>query len=179
MDKDKFDPFNHGLTAEELLKLDSECGKAIQDPTRPIYQVSAAERVSSLKDGALSGDGFDVLSAISWCATHQLVMPEWLSQEYLNRYREVLNCRLGSWDDAFGKPYPGKHLNSLKKKRNLRFAVVNRVNEIKREEPRTPTDKSLFSRVGKELNLGATHTEELYYSGRNYFGVNKATGSSE
>ena len=89
----------------------------------------------------------------------------WLSKAYIGRYDQVLNCKVDSWDIAFDRPFPkGSHLNAIKKKRVLEFQVFNEVRDIFAQSPDTPTDKNLFEDVGKKLGLGATLTEEYYYS---------------
>lgn len=112
-----------------------------------------------------SNNGQEILRGIKICATNDIVMPDWLADAFCDRYYEVVGCRVDSWDKAFGKPFPkGKHLNALRKERNLSIKVYNEIRNILLEAPNTPIDKSLFERVGAPYGLGATLAEEYYYS---------------
>lgn len=171
--EDKFDPWNNSLDLETLLTIHRKWvaeGNGDTSPCGPLYQAAAAARVESLRSSIDKGDGFAVLAAIRICLNHGLVGPEWLSYAFNQRYDQVLNCRAASWDapKAFGKPYKkGTHLNALRKRREKCFAVLNDINEIRAREPSTPIDKALFERVGKQLGLGGTLTEEYYYHAKN------------
>lgn len=157
-----FDPWNSTFEEAMAASQSSRTG----DPLSPVAQFSAVERIRSLQEGIEDGNGFDVLDAVSQCALRGLVMPDWLANAYLSRYRTVLSCQAGSWDDAFGKPYRGKKLHNLRRRRNLRFGIYNRVCEIKRASPERAIGKELFESVGKEFATGTTLTEEMYYEAK-------------
>jgi hypothetical protein len=133
-------------------------------PNLPLYQWSALRDLDRLKARFESGDGFSLLQAMRKCANHDLVMPPWVAENYIRRFDRVLNCEAASWDEVFGKPYPGKHISGLRERRALRFAVYFRVREIKDQDPkRTAIDERLFERVGGEFSIGKTRCGELYY----------------
>lgn len=166
----RFDPWDESLTiddAQEAQKYWVSLGNNATDPEGPFFQWAGAKRIIDLKESIDSGDGFSVLGAVRICVTNGLVAPEWLAYAFNRRYDNVLNCRVGSWDSAFGRPYPkGVHLSALKKKRNYSIAVHNAVTELRRKEPDLPIDKALFERVGKGFGLGATLAEEYYYAAK-------------
>ena len=109
--------------------------------------------------------GFAILAGVRKCANHDLVMPTWLAKAFISRYDLVLNCRAGSWDEAFNPPYKkGMHLNALRKQRDLKFAVLNEVRGLRNANPGAAIDKALFEAVGAKFALGATLTEKYYYA---------------
>lgn len=154
------------LSPEHFVELAEQCAGA--GPQSPFFQYVAVRAINCLKPEIEACSGFDVLSAVSRCGTHGLVMPLWLVSAFNRRYGAVLNCRASSWDDpkSFGRPYPkGTHINALRKARTTKHAVFNAVRKIlKSEYEPPPIDKSLFEQVGQELGVGGTLAEEYYYS---------------
>jgi hypothetical protein len=132
-------------------------------PGGPIYQWAAAKAIEAEREAADSGDGFAVLACINQCVTHDLVAPEWLAYAFNRHYHRVLTCKVGSWDEAFGKPYPGRHLEKLRIRREKGVRVWLRIRELRQSESRPPIDDALFETVGAELGIGKTLCAELYY----------------
>ena len=130
-----------------------------------VFRQNAIARIEALRETVLAGDGFALLGAVRICANFDLVMPEWLAREFIQRYDRVLTCEADSWDDAFGRPYPkGTHLNALRKQRRLKHAVWGEVQSILMREPATAIDAHLFERVGARLNIGKTLAASYYYA---------------
>jgi hypothetical protein len=132
----------------------------------PIFQWDAARQVEARQNAVVGGDGFAVLACIRTCVTNDLVAPEWLAYAFNAHFDKVLNCRVGSWDAAFGKPYPGKHLRNLQQRRKLRFDVLDRIRDILKTESKTAVDETLFAQVGREFNIGKTLCGEMYYEAK-------------
>jgi hypothetical protein len=128
-----------------------------------VFQEAARRQLASLKKQFEAGSGFALLAAIRVCARANMVMPDWVADGYVERYDKVLNCHAASWDEVFGKPYPGKHIAGLRERRELRFAVYCRVREILKREPETRIDEELFERVGLEFSISRAHCNNLYY----------------
>jgi DNA-binding transcriptional LysR family regulator len=134
------------------------------DPGTPLFQWVALQRIDAQRPAIEAGDGFALLGAIRICANHDVTMPEWLARQFIRRYDLALNCRSGSWDDAFGLPYPkGTHLHALRKHREKRFAVYNAVRAAKSLDPDIAIGARLFVQVGEPLGIGKTLAEKLYY----------------
>lgn len=157
-----FDPWNSTLSEAEALQ-----GGSL-DPSGPLFQWAAAEKIKASRQAIEKGDGFAVLACIRDVVAHGLVSPEWLANEFTRRFDVVLNCRAKSWDDpkSFGRPYPkNTRINALRKQRILEFAVWNLANSIRTAEPRTPIDAGFFERVGQGVKppIGKTVAETLYY----------------
>lgn len=92
-----------------------------------VCQCVAAHKLTEKQDSIIRGDGFDVLQAVAECALNGLVMPDWLTDAYLSRYRIVQQCKADSWDapDSFGKPYPkGKHISTFRLQREYGLRVL-------------------------------------------------------
>lgn len=170
-----FDPWTASFDEASLAQ--AAWAGELADPSAPIFQWAGARRIEAEKEAVKRGDGFAVLACIRVCVTNQLIAPNWLAYAFNRRYDKVLNCRSGSWDEAFGKPYAGKHVAKLRQRREFRFQVYNRVNEVRSEGAHyeinedgslrlvspTPIDEALFERIGKDFRIGKTLCSELYY----------------
>lgn len=118
-----------------------------------------------------TNNGFFILHAIRKCANHNIELPMWLAKNFISRFDQVLNYRVGSWDDAFDRPIAkGAQLAARRKKRNLQIKVFNDAKFMLAMHPNQAVDKSLFEAVGKLNNLGTTQAEEFYYSAKRILG---------
>jgi hypothetical protein len=118
----------------------------------------------------LEKQSFFLFRAIDLCAKHSLTMPDWVASAFSLGFNTVHQFEYGSWDEAFGRPYPGKQLTRLRERRKFRDPVWKRVNELVNLDPTRPFDNNrknggngIFEQVGKELGLGRTRVSELYY----------------
>jgi hypothetical protein len=128
-----------------------------------VFRVADRRTLADLKKQFEAGSEFALLAAIRVCARANMVMPDWVADAYVVRYDKILNCHAASWDEVFGKPYPGKHISGLRERRALRFAVYGRIREILNRAPETNIDEALFENVGLEFSIGKTLCNELYY----------------
>jgi hypothetical protein len=133
-------------------------------PTMPLYQWNALHDLDTLKLQFQTGDSFALLQAMRKCANHDLLMPDWVAQNYIDRFDRVLSCKLASWDEAFGKPSPkGVHISDMRQRRNLRFKVYLRIREIRHADKSIAIDDHLFGSVGAEFGIKKTLCNKLYY----------------
>lgn len=155
---------------QELLQAQLRWVEDGGDPAEgPLMQFVAMRDNARREERYNHGDDFALMEAIYSCSCHGLKMPEWVAAGFRRGYQKILACNADSLDAVFGRPYPpGKHLNSLKKKRNIRFAVWNKVHEILKTEPGTAIDRRLFKRVGKEVlpPIGGSEAEKRYYEAK-------------
>lgn len=168
----RFDPWTS--SCDEALAADEAGG----DPVRghsPFAQWVEVQQINSmLKDKVLGGDGFAVLDAVSRCARSNLLMPDWLAVAFIQRYDQVLNLRVGSWDEAFGAPIPkSKQLRRLRARRELRVEIWNFVIEQTKADPTQPIDK-LIEEAGERTHAGKTLAGELYYEAVKFNGFGAA-----
>lgn len=133
----------------------------------PIFIWAAFRTLESLQQQyEKSKDGYLILSGVQTCAMHELTMPDWLAKEFIIRFRKVGRAELGSWDEAFGKPYPkNSNLNAIRKRRSNGIKVHNLVISKITQNPLRPIDRGLFDEISQELNIGISRTEaeKLYY----------------
>lgn len=164
-----FDPWNGSLDDAIRVSEEMRTEGRPSGPCNPVFQWQAARDIGASREIIDAGDGFAVLVCIRKCVTHGLVAPDWLASAFNQRYDSVLNCRVASWDDpsAFGRPHPkGAHVTALRKKRTLKLAVLNAVNDLKLRDPDRAIGPELFEKIGKQFGIGKTLTEEYYYSAR-------------
>ena len=130
---------------------------------QPLFQWAAAQRVTSARAACEGGDGFSVMECIHLCAWHGLVMPDWLAGDFMRRYRLVNHAKVGSWDKAFGLPYPkGTQLSRIRFRRRARLAIHTDVLRAIQFDPNRPIDEGLFGEIGAKHGAGKTQAEELY-----------------
>ena len=111
------------------------------------------------------------MQAIRECARCDFVMPPWVGSAYIKAFDTILNYKSKDWNEVFGSPIPkNANLNALRKKRRLRFAVLNEVNNILSRNPWQPIDVGLFEEVGKKFCIGKTLAQEYYYSAKKIMG---------
>jgi hypothetical protein len=109
------------------------------------------------------GDDFALLLAVGICALNGWLMPDWVADNFLQRFELVRSSQVKSWDEAFGKPFPeGVHLDRLRRDRVMIPAVWSRIRHL-RETENISVGDALFERVGEEFNVGKTKCKELYY----------------
>ena len=103
-----------------------------------------------------------------WVDNPRGSIPEWLRRALIHAIgRARINYEVDSWDEVFGRPVPkGKSRRALKRKRELEWPVLDRVEKLTKEGHRI--DKQLFEIVGKEFGVSGTVASEIYYNGR-YF----------
>lgn len=150
-------------------------------PAGPLHQATAEQRLLQERERYESGENIALMGAIRICVNHDLPLPQWASRAYIKAYGKVLNCESNSWDEVFGKPYPGKHLDKLKQRQELRIAIYSRVVDIRNAGGFTymddgagkmkrayeiPVDEVLFEDVGAEFGIGKTLCNELYYEAK-------------
>lgn len=129
----------------------------------PLFQEAARDKLAVLHEQFEAGDRLALLEALHVCAGHELTIPEWAATGYMAAYREVIHHRAKNWDEVFGRPYPGKHLASLRRRRKLSPVVWTRIRELRQGANPPVIDEALFERVGAEFEIGKTVCSELYY----------------
>jgi hypothetical protein len=113
-----------------------------------------------------NGDKSALLYAFYYCCLMKRPLPEWLRLAFLAAYHSRTGYEIKSWDDVFGQPHPkGTHIKKQKRHFELRHAIMQRVEELQSEK--TPIDKKLFEKVGKDLGIGGSTTvSDIYYEER-------------
>lgn len=162
----------HDAVVETADILRSDPQRSFADPTLPIYRYDARTQLEGERQRFERGERMALLAAIRICANHDIPLPAWASQAYIRSYDQVLNCKLDSWDAAFGRPYgKGKKIQALRKRRYLRHRVWLRIVEIRREEKdsrgKPPAiGNELFDRIATEFHTNRDLISKLYRSER-------------
>jgi len=134
-------------------------------PAGPIFQWSAAKNVLSRREKIAAGDGYAVMYCVHLCVWHGLVAPDWLARAFLRRFRLVSRAEVGSWDEAFGRPWKkGVHLNRIRRRQEVGPAIVNAVVDAVAADPSRAVDQKFWEEIGKIAGVGKTLAEELYRS---------------
>lgn len=128
----------------------------------PLYQFVATSELAGWKRSYEAGDDMALLSAVRSCAQYGLKMPDWVATEFIRKYDLVLNCKVKTWDEAFGAPYPkNSNINAMRKRREHQPCVFNRVTELNKQG--VPVNDELFRIVGAEMNISASLCRKYYY----------------
>lgn len=76
------------------------------------------------------------VDGMAHCAMHGLVAPDWLARKFLGGFYAVVNAKAGSWDEAFGAPFPkGTQLPAVRRRRRQRFEIALLATEFVQMHP--------------------------------------------
>lgn len=109
--------------------------------------------------------GCAVLQAIRLCAVARLVPPQWLSDAFVQRHALVTEAEVGTWDEAFGSPWPPRtRLDTVRKHRRLKKVIHEAVWQRLMNDPGQGVTRDFFEQISEELNAGAggSLVEQLY-----------------
>ncbi len=135
-------------------------------PNSPLFQWVALQRIDELQAAYNAGDTFAVLDAVTQCALHDLVMPEWVARGFLDRIRSVTQYKVRTLDEAFGTILPkGAKLPARRQAREKALLAYYEVERLHKEG--NPIDTTLFESVGKSLNIGGGKVRDYYYACKN------------
>ena len=146
-----FDPFTASLAqAQEQPNAYSLRG--------PVMQWGAAQEML-LRRAYFEANPLD---GVARCLVADLVAPDWLVRAFMGGYRKVVRCEVGSWDEAFGAPYPGKKIALLKRRRLNRIRVVAAVRTAVVDDPDTAIDDGFWERIGVAIGEGKSQAQTLH-----------------
>jgi len=146
---------------ERILAADPE---RISDMKLPLNQYIARSDVENYRQAFEAGDTKALMDAIDRCALAGIAMPDWLADAFHRCYASVDHARVGSWDEAFGRPYKkGTHLAATRKKKQQYFTVFIVIGHLVWKNPGRAIDVWFFEDMGAILGCKATRAAELYY----------------
>lgn len=119
------------------------------------------------------------LDGIAICTTYDLVAPDWLARAFLRGFYAVRRARLGSWDEAFGRPHPkGAQLAAKRRRQSQRVEVALLIHDFVCRHPDLPMESlwGLFEPTREEqsdvapefverarrIGTGKSKAQELY-----------------
>lgn len=130
----------------------------------PINQYHARLIIRQLEHQYAHGERGAILTAIMHCARTRILLPDWVAKGFLESYQAVELARLGSWDEAFGRPHPkGTHLGATRRRQRDLNWLLFELMELMETDPDRPIDGLLFEELGARLGCGQTRASELYY----------------
>jgi hypothetical protein len=105
-------------------------------------------------------DKYGLMNILLVCAEFHLTIPPWAAQALETADALYWSGRLKSWEDIFGKPFPGKRRAGLEtriRQRHVYYAA------LKRKQEGCPS-ADLFATVAKDLRMGEYTVRNLYYA---------------
>jgi hypothetical protein len=107
-----------------------------------------------------------VMHCVALCFAHNLAPPAWLRQEFLGGYALVNDAHVGSWDEAYGRPWPkGTRLKSIRMRKRVKTRVHHEVFAMVAADMSRAIKRDLFEEVGEMRGIGLSGSvvEKLYY----------------
>jgi hypothetical protein len=132
------------------------------DPSAPLYQWVALQKIEQLKSAYDDGYSFALLDAVAQCALRDLVMPDWVWRGFLDRFRSVTQFKVKTLDEAFGTCLPKNA--KLSAHRQAREKGLSAYFEVERQHKAgDPIDERLFQSVGKTMGISGSKIRDYYY----------------
>jgi hypothetical protein len=165
-------PDDETVAIETILRLQDEAeadGLDPSDPTGPLFQFNALVELGAVLEPRFrAGEDRALMLALRLCANHDLVMPEWVSRAYIEKFDRANSLRVLSWDEVFGPIVPpGRQPKRYMEDRVLRPKVYKLCRD--KIAAGQPTDEALFEEVGALVGIKKTRASRLYYESRKLF----------
>jgi hypothetical protein len=114
----------------------------------PVLRWGAAQRIA---ENRARYEQYPI-EGVASCVRFGLVAPDWLAWAFLRQYDSVLNCRVATWDDAFGPAFlPGKHLSTFRLHRaygiQIQSLFTNDDHRGRKALPRTLEGRTQAARI--------------------------------
>ncbi len=120
-----------------------------------------AQLVDKRRKAFEGGNGKALFDAIALCALTGQRLPPWAARAFRAGYEKVDSYEVGSWDEAFGKPYTkGTKLGAKRKEHLLRVDVYEAITEAMAGGVKTP---HVFRVVGAKFEIGSSKARDYYY----------------
>jgi hypothetical protein len=130
---------------------------ALQDPA---HEAAFRAQLKQYESRFRDGEQYAVFAALTFCVMWCRPLPSWLSKELWLAYRLYSAGKLRSWDDVFGKSFPGKRRKgiSTQQKALSVWAMVRQLHEV----AGVNLDEA-FEQVGETCRFSAATAKNLYY----------------
>ena len=123
-----------------------------------IKQWIAAQDIKDRQVLIAEGDSFILFQSVNLCLAAGLSAPEWLSKAFENGFRMVENSKAGSWDGAYGKPFPiNTQVEKEEQDKRLAWKIYYLVEKLRAGRTRWVSPfrrteySSVYDYIGKEL----------------------------
>lgn len=131
---------------------------------RPFAQVGAASFCLKARTAINAGDGVAVMEAVAQCAAHGLVLPNWLSVAFIERYQRVMSGECKGWGEveAFGAIVPkGKNLAGVVAVSRFSPWAYELAVELLSKNANRPIDVGLYEEIGLTIGRSASQVQSL------------------
>lgn len=140
--------FDDAKLAQEAFEAE---GGSLEDTTGPIWRWYGLQRIEEHRKAFdESGDGAVLLGALAFCCIYRIEPPVWLCTSYLERFDSAVKAEAASWNEAFGRPFKGVHLQKFRDAGEKRWLVYAKLRGAQR---RGALLEPQFDLVGQELGL--------------------------
>ena len=130
--------------------------KMLQSPHEPTFQ----NNMEDLQTAFRSGNKHVLIQALVMCLLSRRALPSWISKELWHAFELFSKGQLNSWEEVFGKPFPGRRRKGTSTRLKAREVSI-RVRELREEGANL--DDLLFEEVGKEFGFSGSTAKSLYY----------------
>jgi hypothetical protein len=98
------------------------------------------------------GDKHALFQTIFYCNVREIPLPKWVDEKLREAEDLYQTGQLQSWDEIFGKPFPGKRRAGLLT-RSRRFEIFLEAHRLKSQHEMAE-DRGLFEQVAENLQIG-------------------------
>jgi hypothetical protein len=152
---DKAAPWALTAVGEKLSAI--EWKRILQGPTHEaLFQAKLNEYETRFR----GGEKYAVFAALIFCVMWCRPSPSWAAKEFWLAYALYGNGQLGSWDDVFGKPFPGKRRKGIAT-RAKDLPIWTRVRQLYETEDYNLDDR-LWEQLAKEFDMGTTNIKSAF-----------------
>lgn len=114
-----------------------------------------------------AGDKNALIQAIRFCFAQEIVAPEWVVAAFFRATNRWYSMDCKELGEAFDLTWQkGANVNAFKKRRRLKFRVLNEVNAARNRGRRV--DDELFEEIGKPLGIGKTLVKQYLRVARRF-----------
>lgn len=123
-DSEKWDKLFDDAARETAAILAADPQRDARDATLPSARAYARLNLANLHEGWKAGDPQALTGAIGLCANHEIPLPDWVGEAFIDCHNKVASGEIKSWDDAIGRPYPkGAQVAAMKRRHMNRVRV--------------------------------------------------------
>ena len=132
-----------------------------------LAQWELAQRVEQSRQKCLAPNGgAEIMECVNLCGIMGLPLPSWLADAFKARYELVRSAQVGSWDAAFGPPWPPRtRLATVRANRILQDRVHAAVVAAVMANLDRPINRAMFAEVGRlpGIHRESATVERIYY----------------
>ncbi len=164
--------FDPNWTFEQVVDAQEEAEKQGMDRFNlkgPYWKWVGLHQLDDLEERFVKGEKFALMEALYICSSSDLPIPDWAAKAYTKCFNQVRWAYVGSWDEAFGRPFEkGTHVAKIRRHDRLKVEVYIKLRRYLKNNPDVPIDEHLFELIGKEVGISRSLANKLYYEGKDF-----------